>query len=64
MPEDAPPEQAHPEQEPDRAAREFAASFSKFLDWVHETAAAGRSATRWLPWWRTTWDPRAPSTPW
>jgi hypothetical protein len=46
MPEDAPPEQApseqaHPEQAPDRAAREFAASFSKFLDWVHATVAAG-----------------------
>jgi hypothetical protein len=30
-----------PEDAPDHEAREFAASFSKFLDWVHMTARAG-----------------------
>ena len=51
-----------PDQAPDHQAREFAAAFRSFLDWVHSTAA-GRTM-RFRRWCAISWDLTACTIPW
>jgi hypothetical protein len=49
------------DQAPDRQAREFAAAFRGFLDWVHSTVVEDNEVRRWRG---ISWDLVARTTPW